>query len=420
MPAERSCFARPSGRAKALVAAGLAAVVAESPSMATSVDPRLAVVVVVGPPAGACPMSRIDGARTGRTVDRLPEKPRVLWRSTMRSGIAFGSVAVDRRGATIVVGAATPEIAQFAADGREQWRAKTGNQSPLVGPVILSDETRVVVTGAGEAVGFDPNGGRRFTTDLGSPGKNARAAPLPLDDGGAAVAAGTEIVFLSADGQVQGRSQIGESAAGALVQTGNGVAVTTEKGNVYLASPAASARRVGTLGGSPGPGAAATDERTLLAVVDHTRIVAFDVRTGAVQTLRAAPNPQLDGPAALGSGKTVLLTTFSGVMVGVSPDGTEVRRAALDAGAISPITDAGTINLAAMSESPPLLVDASGRVGFARVGGRIGVVAPDGSVSTVEQSGCALPVALAPAGAARMVAACRDGSILMVGEAKTP
>jgi outer membrane protein assembly factor BamB len=403
-----------------LVAVGaVTAALATSPSLATSVDPRLAISIVVGRPAGPCPMSRIDGARTGRTLDRLPEKPRLLWRSRAVDAIGFASVAVDRKGSIVVASLATPEIVQVAPDGRREWRAKTGVGSPVAGPVILSDETRVVVTAAGEAFGFDTDGGTRFVADLAAPGRNARAAPLPLDDGGIAVAAGTAVFFLSADGRVLGRSEIGERAAGSLVQTGHGIAVTTDTGTVHLVRPPAFSRRVGTLGGDPGPGAAANGS-TLIAVVEHDRLVAFDIRTGSSRRLGARGGTFFDGPVALDAAGCAMATTLSGMLVAVSPEGTENRRAALDTRAISPINDAGAINLLAMSESPPLVIDASGRVAFARVGGRIGVVSPDGAVSALERSECAVPVALAPAGNGRMVAACRDGSVLMFGEETAP
>jgi outer membrane protein assembly factor BamB len=239
---------------------------------------------------------------------------------------------------------------------------------------------------------------------------------LPLDDGGIALAAGTDVFFLSADGRVQGRSEIGERAAGPLVQTGHGIAVTTDKGNVYLVEPPASARRVGTLGGSPGPGAAAAGSDTLIAVVDHEKLVAFDVRTGTFRRLNAPPGALLDGPVALGKANAIMTTTFAGLLIVLSADGVETRRAVLDTRAISPITDAGTINLAALAENPPIVTDAAGRVGFARTGGRIGVVSPNGSVSAVDQTSCEVPVALAPAGNGRLVVACRDGSVLMFGE----
>ena len=408
----------PSARYR--VGLGAAAVLVASHSIATSIDPGVAVTVVVGSPAGACPMGRMDGARTGRSRDRLPAEPRVLWRWSMGCALDASAVAVDRRGAVVVAGSNAAEIAQLGSDGRQQWRAKTGGGVPIAGPVILADDTRLVLTGSGDALGFDANGRARFAANVGPPGKNTRAAPLPLDDGTVALAVGTDVVLLSADGQVQGRYEIGESPTGALVQTAHGVAVTAENGSVYLVRPPARARKVGTFGGDPRPGAAAPDGNTLLAVVDHKRLVRLDVRTGASRSLRAEPSPSLDGPVALDAARSANITTFSGDLTGLSPEGAEVRRTALAAGAPPLPAEPRVIDLSTMSESPPLITDDLGRVGFARVGGPIGVVSPEGSVVLVDQARCAFPVALAPAGRGRMVVACRDGSIVMIGEAKSP
>jgi outer membrane protein assembly factor BamB len=406
--------------ATALLGFGVAAALTASYSAATSFDPGLAVEIVVGHPSGSCPMSRTDGARTGRSSEPLPDRPGLLWRSSSRGTLSADSVAVDRRGSVVVASAKSPDIIQFAADGHQEWSAKTGNQPPLAGPVILADQTRVVLTGAGAVFGFYPDGTRRFVTELGSLGRITGAAPLPLDDGGIALAAGTAVFVLSADGTMHGRSEIGARASGPLVQTAHGIAVTTETGNVHLANPPASARRVGTFGGSPGPGAAASDGNTLLAVVDHNRLLAFDVRTGVSRRLDDAQSTMLDGPVAIDPAKIALITTFSGLLMSIAPDGASVRRTALETRAFAPFNDAGAIDLAAMAESPPVVIDAAGRVGFARVGGRIGIVSPQGAVSAVDKIGCEVPVALAPAGNGRMVVTCRDGTILMIGQRATP
>ena len=47
------------------------------------------------------------------------------------------------------------------------------------------------------------------------------------------------------------------------------------------------------------------------------------------------------------------------------------------------VSDAGVVNLSAMAESPPLLVDSEGFIGFARVGGGMGILTPDGVTMVV-------------------------------------
>jgi hypothetical protein len=62
------------------------------------------------------------------------------------------------------------------------------------------------------------------------------------------------------------------------------------------------------------------------------------------------------------------------------------------------------------------LVDASGRVAFAR-GGRVGVVSATTAVTLGRP--CTNPVGIASSGPARLLVACRDGALVWLGEAPT-
>ena len=94
----------------------------------------------------------------------------------------------------------------------------------------------------------------------------------------------------------------------------------------------------------------------------------------------------------------------------------EPRRTALEPRLASLITDAGKVDFAALEESPAPVTDEEGRTAFARVGGRVGVVASDGTASFVSGPTCSSPAALAPAGPRRMVVGCRDGTVMLVGD----
>jgi hypothetical protein len=65
--------------------------------------------------------------------------------------------------------------------------------------------------------------------------------------------------------------------------------------------------------------------------------------------------------------------------------------------------------------SPALIVDSEGRVAFARQGGRVGVARPDGNVALASDRLCTAPVAMQPAGDDKLVVACRDGTVWMLG-----
>lgn len=385
-------------------------------ALADAIDPTMPETVVVGPPRGAAPMARLDGARAGRSATALPDAPRTLWRKLTHAGLDLLPVAVDERGSITIAAANMPELVELGSDGEERWRARTGSGTPVTGPVLLGDGTRVVVNGAGEACGITPNGTPKFRTALGVQGRAARLPPLPLEDGGVAIATGSDVTLLDADGRVASRIAIGERLAGALVETPRGLVATTERGAVWLLRPPASARRLGTLGGTPGPGAALADPRTLLAVVDARRLVAFDLATGTEHGRFAAATPSIDGPPTLGASGSAWVVSFAGLLLGWDASGAELRRVPLDTQSALVVPDGGRITLdETLLESPPPIADRDGRLAFARPRGRIGVVSAEGTVSIVESPTCERPVALAPAGDRKMVVACRDGIVIMLG-----
>jgi hypothetical protein len=387
-----------------------------SSTNATGVEPNEPATVVVGPSPGFSPMGRVDGRRRGRAHDPLPEHPKVLWRRAGRGGLDFAPLAVDARGAILVPSATLPELSQLSAEGGELWRAPTGAGPSVTGSVILGDGTRFLATSAGEARGFTPLGKPRFATPLDTQERNAKVGLLPLEDGGVAVAAGHEVIEIDASGKLRQRTRVAERIAGPLVETIAGTIATASSGAAY-AVRAGYAKRLGTLGGDPSESGASTpDGRTLWAVVDHQRVVVLDLVTGATEVRFAVSDQSLHGPIVFSRADALVLLTWTGVLITVSPSGTEARRTPLEPRFATLITDAGKVDFAALDESPPPVTDADGRIAFARVGGRVGVVAPDGAVNLVATSSCSSPAALAPAGARRMVVGCRDGSILLIGE----
>ena len=384
---------------------------------ATHVDPTSPVIIVVGPAPGFSPMGRVDGARRGRARDALPDRPQLLWRQAALGALDFAPLAVDSNGAVVAAGAGLPQLIQLTRDGAEQWRARTGIGPSVTGCVILGDETRAVVTGAGDLVGFYPNGRTRFMIALELPERNAHLGLLPLDDGGLAVAAGHDVDELDGDGRRRDRTHLTERISGPLVTTRHGVVATTAAGSVFVIR-GGFAKRLGSLGGDPGePGASSPDGHSLVAVVDHQRLVAFDLTTGSVETVHAVSDQSLHGPVVLGADDARVLVTWNGVLTRIGRAAGDVRRTPLDIRAETLVTDAGKVDFAQLDESPPPLTDGEGRIAFARVGGRVGIVGADGKVRMVTGSTCGSPAALAPAGPRRMVIGCRDGTVVMVGDA---
>jgi outer membrane protein assembly factor BamB len=415
-PKARALHAVSSGVVVAVVASFAALFFKSEVTRATHVDPTQPTTIVVGPPAGIAPMARVDGRRRGRSPHPLPSRPKILWRRSTRGGLDFAPLAVDARGAILVPSATLPELLQLSPEGGNAWRASTRRGPSIAGAALLGDGTRVVATSAGELVGFAPDGALRFATGLDLLERNARLGVLPLEDGGVAIASGQEVCEVDADGTVRQKTRLAERAMGPLVTTSAGTIATSSSGAVYLMR-AGYTRRVGTFGGEPSEsGASTADGRTLWAVVDHQRVVALDLANGATQVRFAVNDQSLHGPVVFGHGDILVLTTWTGVLVTLEPNGTEMRRTPLEPRFSTLVTDAGKVDFAALEESPPPVTDAEGRVAFARFGGRIGVVASDGAVALVANPACNSPAALAPAGAKRMVVGCRDGTVLLIGD----
>ncbi|AUX45694.1 hypothetical protein SOCE26_071900 [Sorangium cellulosum] len=402
-------------RRAGLVAAAALLPAAAPLALADGVDSSRPYTLVVGAPRGFAPSERLDARRTGRSPARLPFPAQEAWRKQLRGGIDTAPLA-DPRG-DLVVALTVPEVVKLGADGRERWRVRIGDSAPLAPAVITSDGTLALITSSGFVWGLTPAGGVRFAVPLGVRGRDADVTPLALDDGGLVAAAGRALVELTPDGSVRARAEIAERATGALLAGPEGTLVTTESGAVLSWRPPSAPRQLGALGGTPRRGAALADARTLLAVVDGRRLVALDLPTGTTSVRSGTPFGALDGPPAVGARGVAFVLSSAGLLLGVDAAGNEAIRIAVDRPPPAPPPDAGLSALlgpADVKPSPPVVIDRDGRVGFARAGGRAGVVDANGSVSVAAERVCSTPVAVVPAGEERMAVACRDGTVVML------
>ena len=377
---------------------------------------------MVGPPRGFAPSERLDAQRTGRSTTRLPFPPIEVWKRNVAGGFDLPPV-VDAQG-NLVAAETISEVIKISPEGKELWRARVGTNSAVMPPAITSDGTVVVITGAGLAWGITPSGSIRYATALGiKAGSRFSVAPLALEDGGILVGAGRVLVELDSDGAVRARATLDEPAIGALLMGPDGALITTDSGDVYTFRAPFAPRKVGSFGSAPRRGGVLADRRTLLGVVDGRRIVALDLPTGTTHVRAGAPaaGGLYDAPVAVTAAGLAVTTTYGGLLVGVDAAGTEkisipvdkVVAPAADAGAAAPSSFLGTGELRA---SPPVVVDDEGRVAFARAGGRVGVVGPDGTVAIASSELCTQPSAVVPAGDRRLVVTCVDGQVWMFGE----
>lgn len=402
----------------ALAAAAALAPIGLSVALADAVDPLVARPIVVGPPRGFAPAERVDAARSGRGLARLPFPPGEAWRRHVSGSIEHPPV-VDAQG-NVLVALALPEVVSISAAGTERWRTRIGASAATAPPALTSDGTLVVPTAGGQIVGLDSAGRIRFAAPLGVPGRDLDGAPLATDDGGLVLAAGRTLLAIDGDGVVRARARLEERAVGAVVASPRGPLVTGESGTVYAWSPPGAPRKLGSFGGPPRHGAVLADARTLVAVVGGRSVVALDLPTSTTQVRSSAPSggPAFDAPVAVSASGLTIVANAVGLLLGIDAAGNERVRVSLDKPLPAHIADGGLAFFGGvdLKPSPPLVVDPEGRIAFARASGRVGVVSPEGNVAVASERLCATPVAIQPAGDRRLLVACRDGTLWMLAE----
>lgn len=378
----------------------LAIALAMSSAAAADVDGSMVARLASGPPVS---VPRGDRARTGR-APHLPDAPRLALRIRVSGGLAAG-VALGSRG--IVAVSADDHLVFLDPEGHERARLPLGAPT-IFAPVIGPGGDAIVVTEAGDVLSVRPSGRLRYRVRLDGSAHDVRVGALPMLDGGVVVARGSLLVRLDDEGRTIGRARAPETLVGALVGDGDAVLATTEIGRVVRWDGASEPRMLGRLGGSPTVGAALAG-RSLVTVVDAHRVVFFDVALAAVTTVVELAL-QVDPPALSRAGE-VVITTGSGALITLAPDGRELGRAPLPAGPARSLLGGDAALLVA--SSPPVVLDDEGRVAFVRPTGEVGVVTAGGT-TVADERACAHPIALSESGG-RLVVSCSDGTIAVYG-----
>jgi hypothetical protein len=413
----------------ALVAAPIGWLATQSASHAQAVDPKRARTFVVGAPRGPSNAERVDPGRTGFSKSALPAGPvHAEWRVALGSAVEHAPLVDDAGNVHVVVGRG--DVVVVSIDGKEKSRVVTG--SLQAGPAALtSDGTVVFVSASGEAIGVR-NGAIRYRTRIGRNESVApSASPLPLGDGGVAVATPFDLALLDAEGNVRARALAPESLAAPLVSALGRIVCVGASGAVYTWQPGRDPSRVGSFGAPIDGAAALSDDHTLIAVANgHVDLVAVDLVRGTNVTRASAVVGALLGPPTMRG-----TTTF---LIGLTPTSSSLL--AID-GTGQPAGDVGlTTNVPLVTPDggpPPLvipphggtLVDAAGTVAFIAPDGQTGVV--HGSTGTVElvtdvvcsrssaapsRPGLAIPAgpSLAPAGPGAFVVGCANGALVRI------
>ncbi len=352
-------------------------------------------------------MFRIDGARTGLAGANLPDKPRVLWRTRVAGGIAHPP-AIDVHG-HVVVASPSGQLIELDEKGKQKFAVKTGSDAPSLAPVLASDGTRVVVTGAPELYGITPTGSVRYHHTLPLQNLTGDVPLLAASDGGTVLAASGSLLRFDASGTLQASATYTGTAA-ALLERSSHVLLVLDRGEVLEWKPPASPTKLASFGGRIDEGAALSGPERVMAVVDHERLTDLDLKSATRQVLVSSTDLLQGPPTLLPSGQTRIVT-FSGLLLGHDRNGSEVTRVALEPSVVG--TDGGLVGF---NPAPPLIADAKGRVGFVRPGLEVGVVLPSGNIETAAGAACGDPVSVAPAGPQRMLLSCRSGLVFLVGD----
>lgn len=413
---------RASLAAGGLVALGAAALLHDAE--AQRVDPRRPAVLVVGAPSGASPMQRVDARRSGLASTPLPSAPlRVGWRKA--TGLTFDQPALSGPDGSLALVSVRGDVLFLDAAGEERATIKIG-ASPVGPATVTADGTVVFTTASGKVLGVRSTG-LRFAARIGG-GRNLSAAPLALDDGGAAVATMRDLVVLDAEGNVRSRATLPESPSAPLLAWGGKIVAVGSTGAVFGWSPGREPVRLGSFG-APVDGGAALEGGALVAVIEDSHLAEVDLTRGGRTTRSVAAQGLFLGPpsirsAAGGSIATVLaLTPTRAFVLSLDPGGGERLRAPIASFTPQPLPDGGAPVLVA----PPhvgTVVDERGAVAFAATDGHVGVVGADGVVDTVGEALCAKGtrsgiVGLTPSGAGAFVVTC-DGGLVASIEGREP
>lgn len=404
---------------------GACAIAVASLAIADGFDPTTPTTIVVGRPLGHAVSERVDPARRGQSKTRFPSEPVELWRRELAGGLELPPV-VDAEG-EVVAALVSPDIVRIGKDGRQTWRARLGAAPAVAPPVLTSDGSTFVVCGDGTAWSVSAGGAVRFTTNLGIRTKKAMAAPVALENGSVAIAGDLDLAIIAGDGSIRAQASLPSRPVGALLRYRRGILVATQTGDVYHWRSPLGPQKLGSLGGALEGGVMLVSKRAVVGVVNRDSVVVLDLESGNTTLVigEASTLVALEGPTALSPNGQLLVTSVVGEMFGIDAHGVVERRIPLEPlpalfGADAGVSVPPIFRRLDTRPSPPLIVDKRGSIAFIRNSGKVGIVRPDGSITTVNRRLCARPIAVLPAGPGRLVAACRSGSVAMFGDPPPP
>lgn len=386
-----------SSRATRAIASTLLLVSSAARSSAGDVATAVPHVLWLGAPRGPASAREVDASGTRSTLSLPePERARVAWQRRLASG-ASGNVLVDAAGSIFVPG--LRRVAELGSDGSIRYQLDAPF-SATVAAALLADGTRAVLTREGRVLGWSERGALVFQAELDVPAPSGASALLPLPDAALLVAVGRWLFAFDASRDLPLHAAL-PSAIALVRQVGGRTLVVDDRGHTFEWQRGAEPRPVGEL--SAPAIAALGDGEILVALTNARTLESLDPASGRTRELARfeAPGP-LPLLALSATGRWVTLGaqgdwSILGANMPSPAPGARLRR-----------DPAGGIREA------ELLVDGRGVVAHWAANRPLSLGGEGGTERELTEVRCSDPVALAPAGTGRLVAACSSGALWLI------
>ncbi|HET9932832.1 MAG TPA: hypothetical protein VFQ35_19145 [Polyangiaceae bacterium] len=331
----------------------------------------------------------------------LPLRPEVVWRVRVASAVPFAPTPTSD--GSVVLGLATPVVAEYDARGRLLWTARLGASNAATSLIVLGDGARMVLTQAGEAISFSPRGQVLRRHSLPLPALEAPPLVAPTPDGGMFIAAGRRVLQLDASLGVVATARADQDVRAILPAPSRSLIVLAN-GNVLELARNGGWRRVASFNARVDAAVRRGDD-SVLALVDGRRLVELNVATQLPTTHFAETDVEFSPLLVQNTPRGLRLMSNLDFVFAFGDDSREVFRVALP-----------SANAATRATLRELTFDDVGATLIARSGVDLVAVHADGALQRVEGTACTEP--LSPVGAAPgyAVFACRSGILMGIAE----